>query len=431
MTGESNDRKALIRMRRIATTALIIVFCGMIGFRLMEPLHPAWGYLRAFCEAATVGALADWFAVVALFRHPMGIPIPHTAILPRNRDRVARSLADFIDVNFLGAAGIADRVRKLDFASIAASWLSMNRETVTNHLSNILSSWLTSPAADSAPAWLTTKVKRLVAEADVSGLASATLGQLFAEGRSQHLYGMLLRSTSDLIVANRATIQKKIREEIPLPVEALRSLPGLQRFGPALDQLRDQLASMVASRTIEKVQELLQEAGGDFEHPLRMAFDAKLTGLIEDLKSSSEMQTRIVHLQQEFSESETLDTFSRSAWSSIQSGLVASIHDSNSSFHHQVIKTSDQLIAALESDPSLRATINDFVSAKVLDAVASIRPHIREYLISTISIWDANEIAEKLEMTVGRDLQFIRLNGTIIGGLIGLLIHAGFTIFGV
>jgi uncharacterized membrane-anchored protein YjiN (DUF445 family) len=431
MAGEPNDRLALIRMRRIATTALIVVFCGMIGFRFLEPLHPAWGYLRAFCEAATVGALADWFAVVALFRHPMGIPIPHTAILPRNRDRVATSLADFIDMNFLSSAGIADRLRKLDFASIAASWLSMNREAVTNRLADILSSWLTSPVSDTASAWLAARAKLLVAEADISGLASATLGPLFAEGRGQHLYGILLRSAGDLIVTNRPTIQNKIREEIPLPVETLRSLPGLQRFGPALDQLRDQLASLVASRTIEKVQELLQEAGEDPDHALRIAFDAKLAGFIEDLKSSPEMQARVAKLQQEFSESETLDAFSRQAWDSIQSGLVASVRDSNSSFHHQISKISDQIITALESDLSLRSTINDFVSAKVLDAVSSIRPHVRDYVISTISTWDAHEIADKLEMTVGRDLQFIRLNGTIIGGFIGVLIHAGFAALGV
>lgn len=427
----SSDFSSLIRMRRIATSALVMVFCGMIGFRLLESANPSWGYLRAFCEAATVGALADWFAVVALFRHPMGLPIPHTAILPNNRDRLAASLGNFIDTNFLEAGGIHARISQIDFADIGATWLGQHHALVMQRMTTTLSSWLDSTSSDAVQPWLSEQTKRLVGEADISKLAAATLESLLDDGRSQILYGILLKSSGDFIIANRPMIQEKIREEIPLPVESLRNIPGIQRFGPALDQLRDQLAAMIASRTIEKIQHLLDEAGEDEAHPIRQTFDKKLHSLITDLQSSPAMQDRIRTLQNEFSKSQALDHFTTEAWNTIRSKLIMDLQNSDLEFHQRLDTELESFTSILKTDEALRSRTNEFVKAQVLNSLSAIRPHIREYVISTVSKWDGSDIALKLESTVGRDLQFIRLNGTIIGGLIGLAIHAGFAIFGI
>lgn len=431
MSSPITPQQALVRMRRIATGALVIVFCGMIIFRVLESVDPVWGYLRAFCEAATVGALADWFAVVALFRHPLGIPIPHTAILPNNRDRVAASLADFIEHNFLDGGGLDVRVRGVDYATIAANWLTTHRSTVINRLAGALPGWMKAAPTDDTAAWIAGQARRLIGRADIPQFVSAGLASFLADGRSQALYAAVLHSAEEMIIANRPVIQEKIREEIPLPVEALRNLPGIQRFSPALGQVRDQLAAAVASKTIEKVQQLLAEAADVPAHPLRKAFDDKLADFVQDLRSSPAMQVRIAALQQEVTGSAMIDDFAASVWTSLRTMLLADLQDEESELRQSIDRAIQRSAGVLRTDDSLRATVNGFIGEQVLAALGSIRPHIRKHVLSTFALWEPEEIAQKLEETVGRDLQFIRLNGTIIGGFIGVAIHVGFKFAGI
>jgi len=420
------------RMRLVATSALVLVFCGMIGFRVIEPWHPLIGYLRAFCEAATVGALADWFAVVALFRHPMGIPIPHTAILPNNRMRVAESLADFIDKNFLDEKSITAHLRRLDFAALAATALAQHRANMIALATTSAERWLVSERSDAAPPWIAAQCTTLISKIDLSSLAGSALESFFSGARGNAIYRMFLKSADGVIAENRAYIQEKIRDELPLPGELIRGLPGGQHLGPVVDQLRDQIAASLTEKTLEKVRQLLAEAAASETHPIRQLLNSKVSDLVSEMRSSAEMKARIESFQRELHSSADMETPAIHIWESIRSALLEDLRNANDSEFRRIIAIGiDAVAEGLRENEDLKTTLNALITGQISANIPALRVKLREHIHSTILQWNAEDMSEKLEATVGRDLQFIRLNGTIIGGLIGVVIHAGFVIAGI
>jgi uncharacterized membrane-anchored protein YjiN (DUF445 family) len=420
----------LQRMRRIAGGALLAVFAGMVVFRLLEGSHPAFGYLRAFCEAATVGALADWFAVVALFRHPFGIPTPHTAILPNNKDRVADSLAEFVVSSFLTKEQLGPRIKELNYAEYLSRWLRENIDFLVSRATDYAPQIIAGISDEEIARLLAERSRKLVGSVSLGPLLGGGLNALAHTGRSRQIFLSVLESTEDLILSNRDLIEANIREEIPLPIDFLRNLPGLNRLEPVLDQLKDALASVVAKRTIEKVQNVLSEAQRDPDHPLQTAFAQKLTALIEDLKSSPQMASRIREYQDTMVAGPAIDDFSLQAWREVKTFLLQDCASEDSTMRVKLREAVKILATHLAENEKTQKDINDFIGAHVLASILSARPMVRDLVVTIIQGWDGDKIIQRLETTVGRDLQFIRLNGTIIGGLVGLLIHSGFALAG-
>lgn len=428
----TQQQNPLIRMRRIATAALVVVFCGMIGFRWMEPWHPALGYLRAFCEAATVGALADWFAVVALFRHPMGIPIPHTAILPNSRGRVAESLATFIDQNFLDEKSIYGHIQRLDFAAIAARALRAHRSDLLAMMLDATDRWLTSTSARDVSPSMIASCTGAISKIDISDTASRALEAIFSGSRGEAIQRLLLQSATRVIVENRGLIQEKIRAELPLSGELVRGLPGGQHLAPAIDQIKDQISAAMTERAIEKIQHLLKEAADDHTHPLRQFLDSKMAQWIAELQTSPDLRARLEAMKSQiFSTQESME-FPQHVWESIRSGVLSDLRDPNTSTVRDLLAQGlDGVIRALAENESIKSTLNRLVAGQITSSLPDLRVQLRAHIQRTIMDWNPEDISEKLESTVGRDLQFIRLNGTLIGGFIGVLIHAGFAIVGI
>ena len=418
-------------MHRIATGALVACVIGMIICRLLEPSASWLAWPRAFFEAATVGAMADWFAVVALFRHPMGIPIWHTAVLPNNKDRVAESLATFLETSFLSEGQLGPRFRGIDYAGFASRWLgehaSMLADKAARFAPNIVSGF--SDAEMSA--LLGNRARELIRKADVGPMVGDGLEVIVQNGRDREIFVSVLKSVRQLIQEHRGTIQSKISEEIPLSADLLSAVPFLKEVaGPLLEQVRDGIASAVAGKTIEKVQAALDEASGEPDNPLWRSFDERLRKLITELKSSPEMAGRIRVMQESLAGSQVVGDFAAKTWLEVKEFILRDCAAEDSTVRRKiegaVLSASRQLI---ENDTA-RTEINAFLGDQVLGSILAARPHARELVISTINAWDAKEMAERLEGTVGRDLQFIRLNGTIVGGLMGLVIYGGFYFFG-
>jgi uncharacterized membrane-anchored protein YjiN (DUF445 family) len=426
----SDPARDLKHMRRVAGGALLAVFTGMVVFRLLEAGHPALGYLRAFCEAATVGALADWFAVVALFRHPLGIPNPHTAILPNNKDRVAESLAEFVTSNFLTEEQLGPRLKELNYAEYLARWLRRNSEFLVTRATAYAPRILEGISDEEIATLLAERSRKLVGSVSLGPLLGGGLNALSQSGRDRQIFSSVLESTEDLILSHREFIESKIREEIPLPMDFLRGLPGFQRLEPVLDQIKDALASAVAKRTIEKVRDVLAEAQRDPRHPLQTTFASKLKVLIEDLKSSPQMADRMRGLQEAMIASTAIDDFARQAWGEVKAFLLQDCAAENSAVRARLREALKSLASHLEENAETQREINDFVGAHVLASILASRPMVRDLVVTTIQGWDGEEMATRLETMVGRDLQFIRLNGTIIGGLVGLTAHTVFTLIG-
>ncbi|HEY5706949.1 MAG TPA: DUF445 domain-containing protein [Terrimicrobiaceae bacterium] len=416
------------RMRRVATGALVVVFTGMIIFRMLEGIHPILGFLRAFCEAATVGALADWFAVVALFRHPLGIPNPHTAILPKNKERVAQSLAEFVVTSFLTEEQLGPRFRGLDYAGFASRWLLQHADFLAEKAADYAPRVLSGLSDQRMSALLAERARAMVLNVQLAPLAGEGLSVVIQNGRDREIYCSLLKSAEELIVSNREMIQAKIREEIPMPVELLRNVPGFDKLGSALEQLKDILASTVATRTIEKIQGVLVEAEQVPEHKLWGAFSVKMHSLIESLRFSPETAAKIRNVQQAVAASSLVDDFSSEAWRELKAFVARDCSSADSKVRVNLREAVVTIAAHLEEDPLTRQEINAFLGEEVLKSLLAARPLAHQLVVSTVQNWDVKEMAARLEAAVGRDLQFIRLNGTVIGGFIGLAIHAGFAL---
>lgn len=417
----------LPKMRWIATGALLFCLVGMIGCRLGEA-HWHWlVWPLAFFEAATVGALADWFAVVALFRHPMGIPIPHTAILPNNKNRVAESLATFLEEGFLTEEQLGPRIRKIDFASMISRWLSANVENLGMRAAKFAPELIERIPSEQITILLTQRARRVILTANAAPLLAGGLQALTGNGRDREIFNSVVISFRDLIAENRETIQTKISEELPISSDLLNAIPFLKNAaGPALDHFRNQISAAVANRTIEKIHTALNEACSNQEHPLWISFQTRLNRLAEDLESSAELSARIRTMQEALANNPVVDDFSQRAWEELADFLKRDLAAADSVI---LQKMSEALLSAsreLTENTPLREGTNAFIAGQVLGAALAAKPHIRELVTSTIQAWDAAEMTDKLEATVGTDLQFIRLNGTIVGGLIGLAIHALF-----
>jgi len=250
-------------------------------------------------------------------------------------------------------------------------------------------------------------------------------------GRDREIFFSVLKSVRQLIQEHRGTIQSKISKEIPLSADLLSAVPFLKEVaGPLVEQVRDGIASAVAGKTIEKVQAALDEASGEADNPLWRSFDERLRKLIADLKSSPEMAGKIHTMQESLAGSQIVGDFAEKTWQEIKAFILRDCAAEDSTVRRKIEEAILSASRQLTENATARTEINAFLGDQVLESVLAARPHARELVISTINAWDAKEMADRLEGTVGCDLQFIRLNGTIVGGLMGVVIYGVFNFFG-
>ncbi|WP_426162902.1 DUF445 domain-containing protein [Sandarakinorhabdus sp. DWP1-3-1] len=395
---------------RLAATLLLfamaLVFAASLYFR---DVHPALPWIQAFAEAAMVGGLADWFAVTALFRHPLGLPIPHTAIIPANKDRIGDSLAVFLRDNFLTPAIVARRLEEVDIAGAAARWLLADR----------------TPAPGRKRGW-GPLIARLI-----EALDQRVIGDLVREAATEKLRGVQLSP----IVADAidTTIDKRRHE--PLIDSAIAWGAGM------LDDQESTIRGMVAERTnwflklvavdeqvssslIKGVRKLLVEMASDPQHPLRLRITEGLRTYAFDLRHFPDSQSRIEGFKEDLIGNPAMAHWLEGLWDSARTGLVASLTNPDAIAPGKLAVAMKALGTRLEADAPLRAAINLHLRRAAVGLVNDYGDEIVSLVSTTVRGWDASTVTEKLETAVGRDLQFIRINGTVIGGLVGLAIHA-------
>lgn len=412
-------------MRRIALLALLVCVVGMVFCRLFLSCWPWLEWPLAFFEAGTVGALADWFAVTALFRHPLGLPIPHTAILPKNQARAAGALSSFFDGGFLNEGRLRSVIERIDFADWLAQWL----DTHAGELARMAS--LQTPRLMSALRGqrdeLAVAIRGVLEGFDTRPFVRATAQFVFEEGRDAALIGGLLRATNRFIHEQKDVIRERISSEIPLSREMLKSVPVLQSLaGPILEQVREAIAQAVATKSIEKVESVLNDACTQPAHPLRLAIDQRLRDTLRDLDGSGALALKLRELQRSVARGHDLDRLLDAAWDGLEAALDRDVSSPGSAVCRVTEKLLKGVAADAVADPARRGEMNSFLREKLIEQVSGARPMIRQYVRDTVTSWDPAEMTTRLEAVLGRDLQFIRLNGTIIGGLIGVGIHAAF-----
>ncbi|MDN8612851.1 DUF445 domain-containing protein [Variovorax ginsengisoli] len=399
-------------MKRIALALLGAAALLYALATALEARHPAWGYVAAFAEAAMVGAIADWFAVVALFRHPLGLPIPHTAIIPANKDRIGARLAGFICNNFLSTPQVLAKLAQFDPAARLADWLSRpeSADKLGGHLVSAVRYGLTAFDDTRVRDFLGRMAAAGLAQVDLARLAGQALDALTAGGRHHALLDDVLRQVTAVVEGEE--MQERITEAIAREIKTLRYV-GL-----------DQMAARLATRKIVAAAvHTLGEMAAEPVHPLRLRFDAYMTGFVERLKTDPEFQRRGEALRADLQAHPALGDYLHGLWSELLAWLHDDLAKSDSSIRQRLVAMIGALGARLSADEAMRRWINEQIVDAAPRAIERYREDIRRYIVERVAEWNADEMTVELERNIGRDLQFIRVNGTLVGGLVGLLIH--------
>ena len=375
--------------------------------------HPIWGYVSAFSEAAMVGAIADWFAVSALFRHPLGLPIPHTAIIPRNKDRLGRNLADFICRNFLSTPKLLVKIKTFDPARRLADWLSdpSHAEQVGSYMVAAVRYALQALDDQRLHAFLHNTLSTGLRQLDLSHALGQLLDAATSERRHQAVLDELLLQLAELL--QKEGLQETLADAIA------REVKGLRYVG--LDQVAARLATRkIVAATARTIVDMAENP----EHVLRHRFDEVVRGFTERLQHDPGFQRRGQAIRDELLDHPAFRGYLQGLWGTLQDWLQADLKREDSSIRSRISAMALTLGQRLHHDASMQAWINaQFLAAAPLP-IERYREDIRAYITQRIGDWNAREMTEELERNIGKDLQFIRINGTLVGGMVGLAIHA-------
>ncbi|HYC32457.1 MAG TPA: DUF445 family protein [Gemmatimonadales bacterium] len=399
-------QRQLDRMKRRATGLLVVMAGVFVVAHLLEPAYPWVGYVRATAEAAMVGGIADWFAITALFRHPLTIPIPHTAIIPSRKDRIGRTLGNFVQHNFLTAPVLGPKLHAVEPSRRLAEWLRRpeNARAIARHVASGLRSATDVVKDEDVHALLERSVIEPLRQRPIAPLLARGLTMLTANDRHQQLLDRVIAGLARLITQNEAMIRARIHEESPWWV------PGF-------------VDDQVHAKVVAGIERTLLEVSVDPSHPLRRQFDELLTDWITQLQHSPTAMERADAVKQQLFDHPTSRQLSTSIWDEVKKMLDRRAEAEDGGPPGAVERGLTALAEGALEDAALLAKLDGWIVAAVLRVVEQHRHEVGALIASTVSGWDPEETSRRLELVVGRDLQFVRINGTIVGGLVGLLLY--------
>lgn len=404
------------RRMRIAATMLLV---GMAGVFLlahnMLGLHPAWGYVHAFAEAAMVGGLADWFAVTALFRHPLGIPIPHTAIIPQNKDRIADTMAEFLRSNFLTPVVVARRMRDMNVARAAGDFLVKRGDTTEGRLRagavQLFVELLESLDPDRLGLQVKAGLARQAEKLDVSPLLGRMLEAAIADNRHRPLMDSIIRWAGLTLEDNEEMVRTMVQER----ANSIIRWAGLD--------------GRLANSVLDGLYRLLAEILVDPDHPLRSKVQQGLEKLAHDLQHDPATRAKVERMKNDLLDNPAVSDWWMGVWERLRRSLIDNIRNPDKAMGGEIGHSLAELGATLQQDPALQMQINRFARRTLVGVVNRYGEQIVGLVSHTVKSWDASTVTGRIESAVGRDLQFIRINGTLVGGLVGVTIHFLTTVF--
>jgi uncharacterized membrane-anchored protein YjiN (DUF445 family) len=403
LPGQSGVRN----MRLIATFMLVAMAAIFFAADALDDHMPAFGFVRAFAEAAMVGGLADWFAVTALFRHPLGLPIPHTAIIPRNKDRIGAALASFLRDNFLTPSVVARRMRSLDVAGVVGRFLTTPpaegrmREGASRLLADLLESLDQERLGGMVRAAVASRLKSL----EVSPLIGKALETAIGDDRHIPILDGIVTWAGRTIDANEHIIRDMVHTRAGWIVR----LAGLDE--------------KLAEAIIDGLRKLTIDMAVDPDHPLREKAEEGLAVLAWDMQHDPAMRAKVEGWKNEIIANQAVTDWVGGVWENSRAGMLRAARDPEAVMAGRFGEALKQLGGTLQQDAALNRAINLFARRSVVGMVATYGSGIVTLVSETVRGWDARTVTDRLENAVGRDLQYIRINGTLVGGLVGLLIH--------
>ncbi|MDE2436220.1 MAG: DUF445 domain-containing protein [Sphingomonadales bacterium] len=396
---------------RIFATSLLVVMAGVYFLaRHFLGAHPAWGYVLAFAEAGMVGGMADWFAVTALFRHPLGLPIPHTAIIPENKDRIADTMATFLREYFLTPQVVARRLHNMNLAEATGRFLVDPGRSGENRLRTGAASLIGDVLQSLDPEQLGGMVKRglrtQLERLEVAPLLGQLLTAAIADKRHLPLIEGLIRWAGLTLEDN----EDLLREMIHTRANAILRWTGLDE--------------RLANAILDGLYKLLAETLVDPDHPLRRKVEEGLETLANDLLHSPDMQARVERMKLEILANPAMGRWIDGIWERTRAAMLRATRDPDTALSGQLRQSLAELGTALQTDARLQVHINRFARRTLVGIVTRYGDQIVRLVSETVKRWDAQTVTDRIEGAVGRDLQFIRINGTLVGGLVGVAIHA-------
>ena len=396
-------RSGLRRMRTVAGGLLVL---AAVVYLLTRDRGGAWGFVNAGAEASMVGAIADWFAVTALFRHPLGLPIPHTALIPRRKDDLGRGLEEFVGENFLQESIIRDRMAAAGIARRVGAWLSeaAHAQRVVDEVADVAAIALTKVRDDHIESLVRDALTPRFREEPIAPLLGGLLTEALRDDLHHGLVDLALEELHGWLVENPDTVAEVLGERAPW-------------WAPP--RLNDAVTGRIHVELVRWVQDIRD----DPRHRARLALDSVLSQLADDLLTDASTQARAEALKERILDNPAVIRSAVSLWDALRRALTASLRDPQGAVRVRMLLEVEAFAARLASDGALRARLDGLAADAAVFVVDRYGTEVTAVITHTIERWDGREAAERIELHVGRDLQFIRINGTVVGGLVGVVIH--------
>ncbi len=409
---DAERRRGLRQMRLVALS--LLVFAAVVFLATLRVKDEGfWGFVNAGAEASMVGAMADWFAVTALFRHPLGIPIPHTALIPRRKDMLAQSLQDFMGENFLREDIIRDRVLSAQISDRLANWLlePANARRVVDEASHVTTLGLERMRDEAVAEIVEEAVIPRLREEPISPIAGSLLGEVVRDKAHYGLVDLALGEFHRWLTENPETFARVLAERAPW-------------WAP------HQVNDLVITRMHKEALKWVSEIRDNPTHQARIALDDLLADLADDLLHDEATMERAERLKVRILDHPQLMETVLSLWRAFRSALIAALADPEGPLRTRIQSELEKFAQRVVGERDLRDRLDGYVADLAAFAVNRYGTELTAVISHTINRWDGKETASRVELFVGRDLQFIRINGTIVGGLVGVLIHAASVLLG-
>ena len=402
MDSTETKKKNLNRMKSIALSVLgLAVVCFFVAH------HYKIGWLKAISEAAMVGGIADWFAVVALFKHPLGIPIPHTALIPNNKDSIGQNLGSFVSDEFLIKEKLEIKLDEFDFATKATNWIKEDKNAATISdlvVENVIPGILKTIDDADVKNFIQRQFESKMQELNFGQWVAVALESLSKSEKQSELITEVLTVLATELEANRLDINEKVKTATPWYTLGVAD-------------------KKIADGVFNGLYEFLEMAK-EHDSSIRQKINLYILNFIEDLKHSPEMQQKISTLITEFTQKEEVQNYIGSIWQEIKDNVTTDLDKgSDSKIKSNLTSMIMNFGDTIQNDTVMTTKINTFIKVDLLGVLLRNKKSIGDLIATSVQSWDKKEIADKLELEVGKDLQFIRINGTVVGGFVGLLIY--------
>lgn len=406
--NDEAKRKQLRKYKAFATGLFLLMAILFIITTIIQKTNDShWvGYVRAFSEAAMVGALADWFAVTALFRHPLGLPIPHTNLIENSKQKLGDNLGSFVVSNFLSPQNIRPYIQKLKISGFVGEWLGKekNQEVLIQNISDIILDILNKLDDSAVSQFISKKVSEMTDDIKLNKIVGNGINYILEKNDHERIITNLSAQIKNYIIENDEMIQKRVKE-------------GSYSFIPSF------VDNKIADKIASGLSDFFKEIEENPQHEIRNLITQKIYEFAVDLKEDPKWDDEFKNIKNDLLKGEKLDEYSTDIWISIKNTLKKELQEDESSLKNYLSKNLNEFSQNLKTDENLQNKIDHWVRVTAYKYILKNTHQFGNLISSTVGNWQGKELSEKLELEVGKDLQFIRVNGTLVGGLVGLIIY--------